>query len=137
MPYATLSHVQELTVGRPTYTATSRPNVTQVADYLETTSVEIDAILRGQGYSVPIATTATSALKLMQQGNALGAAAMVEAAAPNPHTSAEYARKLWDDFKTGLLGGHLELDADKDTAQANPRHGNTTSTSVFSSCMEF
>ena len=137
MAYATLSHVQELTVGRPTYTGSSRPNTSQVVDYLDGKAAEIDAILRGRGYSLPVATTATAALKLLEHGNALGAAAMVEAAAPNPHTSAEYARKLWEDFKKTLQNGTLELDAAKDTEQANPRHGNTTSTSVFSSCMEF
>ena len=134
MPYADLADVSALALGR-TFTGSSRPNASQVADYLDKTAIEIDAILRGQGYGIPIATTATAALKLLEHGNALGAAAMVEAAAPNPHTSEGYARSLWEDFKKGLKTGGLELDADKDVAQSAPRHGGAAS-SVFSLCME-
>ena len=133
-PYADLADVSALALGR-TFTGSSRPNASHVADYLDKTAIELDAILRGQGYGIPIATTATAALKLLEHGNALGAAAMVEAAAPNPHTSDQHARKLWEEFKLGLKKGYLELDADKDVAQSAPRHSGS-STSMFSICMD-
>lgn len=137
MAYATVSHVQAKTIGRPTYTATSPVTDTQVIEFLEDTAVEIDAILRARGYTVPVPTTATSALRLLQNGNTLGAAALVEAAAPVPHTSAEYARKLWEEFQKMLWKGGLELDLAKDAGEALPRHG-TPAPPMFSVvCRDF
>lgn len=124
--YANVEDVVRLTQGR-TYNASSIPNISEVHDFLALSAAQIDGILRGQGYALPVATGATSTLRLLAHGNALGARALVESAAPTAApNAAEHAEKLWCDFKKALGDGDLELDAGRDTGQSRPRFGQAT-----------
>lgn len=117
--YANVDDVVRLTQGR-TYTASSKPTVDDVVDYLAVTKTEVDGLLRRGGYAVPVGTAATSALALLAHGNALGAACLVESSAPTSDRR-DMACKLWTEFKRTLLAGNLELDAGKDPSNSAPR----------------
>lgn len=134
MPYATPSQVFARSRGR-TFTATSKPSTTDVDQYLIDTAAELDGILRARSYTVPVATTATSAFGLLAGYNAIGALATVELSAPSPQGKASEALKLWAECKRMLRAGDIELDAPKDTAQARPRHG-AGATSMFATLVE-
>jgi len=83
MPYAAVSDVAALNVGRATYSATTKPTASQVALYLTWTAAELDATLRGAGYDTPVPTTADEAYALLTAMNAMGAACLVERSAQN------------------------------------------------------
>lgn len=117
MAYATVADVHQLNTGRPTYTASSKPTASQVIDFLEQSAAKIDAVLRSRGYSIPVATGATSALKLLEGCNAAGAHALVEQGAQSSDRR-EAAMKLWQDCLVMLREGDLELDAGGDTTQS-------------------
>lgn len=124
MGYATISHIAALNAARP-ITATSRPNLDQVAGFLDETSAVIDAILSGRGFSLPIPTTATAALKLLEGYNAKLAWPMVERAAPvHPQADAAdkaamYAEKMLQSMEPPQLS--------RDAATTRARHGGTGS----------
>jgi hypothetical protein len=104
--YATISHVEALNALR-TFTATSRPNASQVTGYLEETAGVLDGILAARGFQLPVPTTATSALRLLEHYNAIGAHAFAERAAESsPHKEA--AEKLWADAQKMLKDGIVE-----------------------------
>lgn len=130
MGYATLIDVQELNQGRATYTASSKPSATQVADWLDQTAAELDGVLRGRGYALPVATTATSALKLLEGYNAIGAFAYQERAAQNSNR-ADQAWEMWMHCLTALDSMDLGLAADTDGGSGVTRYG-TNATSAFS-----
>src|SRR4051812_39469670 len=114
MSYATYAHVSELNLNRPAFTASTSPNLTQVGRYLDATEAEIDGILLARGYVLPVPTTATSALALLTQGNALGAAMMVEQSA-KVSDRRDQALSLYREFKRALkeddlVGLDLPLD---------------------------
>lgn len=124
MAYANPTVVYARDTGR-NFTATSRPSTQMVSDYCEQTAAELDGILRARGYTIPIATTATSALRLLEHGNALGAAAMIEQTAVTGAGKRGDAFHLWEEFKKHLLGDLLELDAAKDATDSVPSFGGT------------
>lgn len=131
MAYATVIDVLAQNTGRATYTTTSKPTASQVIGYLELTAAELDGILRAVGYGLPIATTATSALKLLEHFNVLGAAAMVEEGAPSDAARRADALHLWEEAKKMLSTGVIELDTDRDTTSSVPRT-NTAASPLFS-----
>lgn len=105
--YATLSHVSALAAKRA-FTATSVPSASQVAMFLEHTQAEVDGILAGDGYAVPIATTATVSLKLLERIVALGAWAQVEDSS-QVSTNAKDVMAKWDAARVELVKGTLQL----------------------------
>ncbi len=115
--YANIDDVIRHAQGR-TFTASSKPAVGDVQDFLNFTKGEIDGLLRRMGYALPV--TATSALVALANGNALGAACLVESSAPVPNRQS-MACKLYDNFKKMVLAGDLELDAAKDASNSAPR----------------
>ncbi len=119
MGYATVVDVTRLAQGR-VFTATSKPDEADVIAWIESTSAELDGILRGRGYSLPIATAATSALALLSLYNAQGAACLVEQSAPTPSRQKD-ACKLWCEIKKALTAGTIELEAPKDASNSAPR----------------
>lgn len=125
MAYCTIDDVAELNTGR-TFTTSSKPNATQVNDFIEQTAAVIDGILRSQNYSLPIATTATSALKMLELFNAQGAACLVEQGAPTSDrrgAKGDGVCAMWREAQKMLKGGGIELDADRDTSESHPRGG--------------
>lgn len=128
--YAEVDDVARLAQGR-TFSATSRPSTSEVVDFLALTAGHIDARLRAQGYSVPVSATAAAARRVLAHTNALGAAHLVEQAAPTTtDTRLAAARRLWEDALKALTSD-MELDADRDTASARPRYQGAA-TAMFS-----
>lgn len=128
IPYATVADVAQLNTGRLPFTASSRPNDTQVIDWLHLTASEIDAILRGLGYDTPVPTTAVAAHKLMEHGNALGAAALVERSAPTNRgdDSVEAAQEMWEGFKKALHDWELDLASTRSVSPSLRHHSTAT-----------
>lgn len=120
MGYVNPTQVYAQDTGR-TFTATSRPSTQMVGDYIERTAAELDGILRRRGYTVPVATSASSALRLLEHYNALGAAAMIEQGAPTTGGKRGDAFYLWEECKKALACGDIELEAAKDTSTSRPR----------------
>jgi hypothetical protein len=105
--YATLSHVSALAAKR-SFTATSVPSASQVAVFLEHAQAEVDGLLAGDGYAVPIATTATISLKLLERIVAIGAWNQVEQSA-QVAPDGERVLKMWEQARTELVRGTLQL----------------------------
>lgn len=120
--------MQALNPGRPIGTSTV-VSATQVVTFLENTAGEIDGILRARGYGIPVSTTATSALRDLQYGNTLGAAALVEQAAQSSDRR-DQAWKMWQSWKGALERGDVVLDDAVDVARAVPRYS-ANATPVF------
>lgn len=129
--YASVEDVRGQNPAR-SITASTRPNASQAWLFLEDTAAEIDGLLRARGYSAPVATTATSAYALMRQGNVLGAAAMLEQAAPQSDRLKE-ALHLWEEFKAMLDREDFLLDAAADSSLAvrYPAVSGANATSYF------
>lgn len=135
MGYATVSDVEALNSLR-VFSATSKPTASSVGRMLENTSVELDALLRGQGYALPIATTSTDAITLLRKWNAEGAWALVERSSPqSPH--AETAMKAWEATKKMLRVGDVQIDAARNTDVVLPRTPDVCPTPMFTLDQEF
>lgn len=134
MGYATVADVQQLNSAR-TFAANSKPTANQVVDWLEQTAGVLDGILRERGYSVPLPTTATGALKTLEHYNAIGAAALVEQGAPSSDRR-DQAMKLWEDAQKMLRDGEIELEAPRSTDLSRPR-APAVATPFFTRDMQF
>lgn len=91
--YAALVDVRGRCPAR-SFTGSSRPTEDDVYRFLRDTALELDGILQGAGYQLPIPTTATMALGLLRSANAIGAWARVEHSAPVSDTR-DQATKEW------------------------------------------
>lgn len=120
MGYATVSDISARNVARSAFTDETKPTASQVIGFIQDTAGELDGILRGLGYSLPVATTATSALSVLRSYNTYGAAALVEQTAQHS-TTLESTMKLWEDAKAMLRSGGIELDAAKDATNSSVR----------------
>jgi hypothetical protein len=104
MAYATLEGVQEQDP-RAVYNDTSKPTEAQVLVLLEDIAGEIDTVLAGAGYTVPITTPATL-LAAVTRLNAMGAAAMAhmgmfpESVGAGP--TSDLGSRLWKMYTDGL-----------------------------------
>jgi hypothetical protein len=106
MPYATVGDVRSLNSAR-TFTATSRPDIADVVNYLTQTAAVIDGILSARNYALPVPITATTALELLANFNAVGAWFYVEQAAESsPHRDA--AERAWNNAQKMLRDGLIE-----------------------------
>jgi hypothetical protein len=129
--YCTATQVMARDTGR-TYTASSRPNPDQVADFVIAAAGEIDALLRGRGYQLPIPTTATSALSYLAGGNIFGAAAFIEQSAPGGAPNRrDDAIAMWERWKKALTDPLMDLDAPKNTSRSRTRSPSPPPTAMF------
>lgn len=113
MAYASIQDVQARDPTL-TFTATSVPNASQVARFIEDTAAELDGILAALDYTIPVPTTATQAWTMLRGFNALGANAHVQEAAPTGRHR-DQARTLWEECKKALRAGDIALtDASSD-----------------------
>ena len=133
MAYATIIYVQQMNTAR-TLGTSSKPNASQAIDWLEQTAGVLDGILREKGYGLPIPTSATAALRTLEHYNALGAAAMVEQAAPTSDRRKE-AEALWENAQKMLREDLILLDAPKDNTTHTIRSG-AAATPMFTRTME-
>lgn len=109
-----------------TFTATSRPNASQVHHFLYDTAQDLDTALAAQGYSTPISTGATLAFGQLNSWNSVGAAMFAGNAMPQGGDGKHVAflERRWDAILSGIRDGELRLpDAGKDTTSGLPRYG--------------
>ena len=123
-PYASITDVGALLPYIPTFTATSKPNATQVHSYLIHVSNEADAALALADYTVPVATGATVAGEYLRTAVAIGAAGMAAAAMPQGKDSKHESlyRNQWLDLLRQMRQDETDLpDADRDTGRSAAR----------------
>ena len=119
MAYASLSDIVALTAGRA-FTASTIPNTSQVVGFLDQTAAVIDSMLVEKGYSLPIPTTASSALLLLRQINSLGAWAQTERAAQLSEQR-DFSQQMWESSLAMLRAQSSVLDIPKNETRASPR----------------
>jgi glutathione S-transferase len=125
--YASTTHVEALNQGRPAFaTGTSlqgQATKEQVTTWLEETAGILDGLLRQKGYVTPAPTTAaTSALKTLENFNAIGAWYHVEHSAKQANRLKE-AEEMWKWARKMLSDGLIDLDLPFDLDETQPRGG--------------
>jgi hypothetical protein len=103
MSYCTITDVRGLNPTR-SYGASTTPTETQVTTYIDNIAGEIDAIINGRGYTVPV-TAPTALVTFLKQTNALGAAALAESAMfPEPQGmgASTHGTDLWKKYQDAL-----------------------------------
>lgn len=134
--YTTAEEVHALNVGRRMFTETSQPNLIQVEGYIEDIAAILNAVLADLGYTVPVPAEATEARGLLNSLNTLGAAWLVEEAAPTSDRRKDFQAR-WEAQLCLLKDGHLGLtDAPRDISIGRPRSG-FPATAMISRDMEF
>lgn len=135
MAYANPTQVYALNSGR-TFSATSKPSVAQVNGFIAETAAVIDSILAEKSYVTPVATTAAAAQSVLSHYNAIGAAKMVEDAAPTSDRRKE-ATEMWMWAQQMLKSGSVEFpDAAVNVSHDMPS-SSLPATPMFSRDMEF
>lgn len=119
MSYCTTTDIQALNPTR-TYSATSKPTLTQVQTYIDQIAGEIDSILKGRGLATPI-TIPAEFVTFLKQLNAVGAAALAERAmfpeAQGMMGSTSASAMHWRQYQDGikwLKEGQMPSDVDGD-----------------------
>lgn len=115
-----------------TWTASTRPNASQVHQHLIDASGELDAALAVADYDVPVATGATIAFDVVRAWTAVGAAAHTSAAMPQG-ASGKHAKALadrWQALLTDIEEGDRQLPLGRDHRRSRPRYGGSA-TSAF------
>lgn len=135
--YTTAADVHSHNTGRQMFTATSRDvTLSDVNRFIIETAAVIDGILTERSYVAPVPTTATVAYGLLSHFNALGAACMVEKAAPTSDRREE-ACKAWENAQQMLKTGAVQLtDAEISGTNDMPR-GVSAPTAMFTRDMDF
>ena len=135
--YATISDVVGLNAARR-IDATSVPNASQVAMFLDDIAAEIDGTLRANGYLLPIPSSATQSLRLLRVANARGARAMTERDAPERPVK-DMAVADWERTLSALNKGRMELpDAPRDRGEQSLRApAPAVATPMFYTGMDF
>lgn len=107
MAYASLPDVSALAAKR-TFGATSIPSASQVAQFLDFVSSDLDSIIAADGYGLPVPTGATIALADLKRLTALGAYAQVEHSAQES-VDVDRAQKEWDNARAEFKSGGVSL----------------------------
>lgn len=119
MAYATLADVIALNSAR-VYSATSHPATSAVGQFIDQQAAAIDAILLEKGYTLPVPTTASSALLMLQHINAVGAWSLSESGAErSPYR--DLALTMWQASIDMLKAQSTVLDIPKSGDRASPR----------------
>lgn len=135
MAYVTPTAVFARDTGR-VFNQTSKPTASQVSEYVDQVAGEIEGVLRKQGYAIPIATGATSALAYLENLNAMGAACLIQQSATTPGNQANWCKMYADALKM-LAAGNVQLEAGTVDAEVGLPRQRTRATSMFNACTEF
>jgi hypothetical protein len=84
------------------YTASSVPSLAQVEVWVKERARTINAVLKGRGYSVPIAATYTESSQVLKALNCLGAAIDADNAFPGQDGSSGRSRDWLTEWRDGL-----------------------------------
>jgi hypothetical protein len=127
MAYCTITDVQGLNPQRSTYSATTKPSLTQVTGFINQIYGELNAILLSRGLTVPV-TAPADFLTNLQLANAEGAAALAEMAmfpeaigTPGGSPHGQQLWKMYTEFKDWLKNGSLPAGVSLSGGSASPR----------------
>lgn len=135
--YTTPTQVHAQNKGRQMFSATSR-DVTfeDVQGYIYETAAVLNSILAERSYVTPVPTSAELAYGVLNHFNTLGAACMVEKAAPTSDRR-EQACEAWDRAQDMLRRGDVQLpDAEISGSNDIPK-GLSAATAMFTRDMDF
>ena len=107
MAYASITDVSALAAKR-VFGATSVPNTSQVAEYLDFTTADLDSMISADGYALPVPTTATMALLNLKRLCAIGAWVQVEHSA-QVSDDKDLAQKMWDESRSEFKRGGVSM----------------------------
>lgn len=109
--YASLQDVQSFLPGVNFMATSAKPGATQVANFLNLASDDLDSLLGTLDYSVPIATTATQAMEMLRNWTTIGAAYRTAIAMPQGKESkhAETYGKEWTAILKSIESGQRFL----------------------------
>lgn len=113
-------------IGVATITASSKPNTTQVAGYIDDISDELDGRLAALNYTTPIPTGATTAFDLLNAWTSIGAAMNWTAALPQGESGKHlpYLERRWNTILKALEDGTMAVPGlSKDTTTGRVRFG--------------
>lgn len=125
MAYATTSDVAAR-VGTFTIDGSSQPTTTEVGDFLDERSGQIDAVLSSAGVSVPVTSPSsfTNYLRGLEAAGATADALAVKfpdgSGAGSVEETIAYWLKVWDDGMAGLKNGSLIPDGVSQTDAGLP-----------------
>jgi hypothetical protein len=103
MAYCLIADVSGLLAQR-TFSATTKPTITQVNTFISDIAAEIDTALLSRGLTAP-ATTPTDFVTHLKQVNAMGAAALAEQAMfpeAGGMGSTPNSKRLWEMYQAAL-----------------------------------
>jgi hypothetical protein len=131
MAYATTIHMILHHQARATYNASTVPNASAAAMFLDEAAAQLDASLARGGYDSPLLSSAPSSVKaLFQKANAVGALAMGEASAQQGHNAERFQAMFKEALKMIEQGQLPGLDRNSD--ESLPRFGEpATPTAAF------
>jgi hypothetical protein len=92
-----------------TWTASSKPNLTQIGEFITDASNELDGKLAALNYSTPVATGATQASDLLRTWTGVGAAYFAVCAMPNGDKHVGPLERRWTAILTMLDEGEVKL----------------------------
>jgi len=135
--YTTPTQVHALNKGRQMFTATSRDiTFEDVEGFIYETAAVLNGILAERSYTIPVPTTAELAYGVLNHYNTLGAACMVEKAAPTSDRR-EQACEAWANAQEMLRSGAIQLpDAELSVTNDMPT-GLSPATPMFFRDQEF
>lgn len=108
MAYCTVAHVEVRNAARGVFSATSKPNASQVVGYVNDAAALMDEAMFDGGYSVPIVACSvpSTTQQWLQYTNSVGAAVMVEESAQVSTKQDEFV-KAWNAALKMLKAGGL------------------------------
>jgi hypothetical protein len=121
MAYASVTHVVAHHPARRTYTASTVPNLTEVAMYLDEAAADLDFSLAKAGYDSPLSSSVASAVKAyFQKANAMGALCMLESGAQQSHNRDDFCA-MFREAKKMIEAGQIP-GLDKNDDESLPRY---------------
>ncbi len=121
--YASYADVRAHLTFVSTWTATTKPNATQVHQHIVNAADELDSALRVADYSVPIPTTATEGMEALRVWSSIGAAAAVAMAMPQGSSGkhGDALTKRWTALLKDIEEGKRQLPVGRETTRSRPR----------------
>ena len=135
--YATVSHVEAYCSARAPFSSSTKPSASQVAMYIEDTTIEVEDAMLRSGYPVPVPSSATYAFRFMQGAVAKTAAYLVEQNAPTNSENRLASTAHMRDSALRMISDGEIVGYPKETDQAFPRSAFTGATPAFRSDQMF
>lgn len=141
--YASIADVTAHLSFVATFSATSRPNSSQVAAFIEAAANDLDSAMRQDGYITPVSSAAVASYPVLRSWNAIGAAMYAANAMPQGGDSkhAAFLERRFEAILKDIQEGDTYIPgAEKDTALSHPRYAKAnanTGTAYFTTASSF